>query len=78
MVGLTSEKGCLHLLKNNKNPSDVTTHATFTTSLFPTALTYTMGAMSDTGRWSNVFKHPDVSRSTKDPNHSCISGDKKG
>lgn len=65
MVGLTTEQACLHLFKNNRDPSDVQTYATFTTSQFPTALTYTMGAMSYTKTWSNGFKHPDVSRHRK-------------
>lgn len=62
MTGLTSELGCLQLFKNNR---DAQMYAMFTASLFPTALTYTMGAMSNTKRWSNGFKHLDVSRLKK-------------
>ncbi|KAJ4934875.1 hypothetical protein JOQ06_007656 [Pogonophryne albipinna] len=50
----------LHLFKNHRDPSHAKTHAAFPTSLSPSALTYTMGAMSDTERWSKRLKHPDV------------------
>lgn len=62
MEGLTSKQDCPHPFKNNRDPSGVQTYAIFPASLFPTALTYTTGATSDTKRWSSGFKHPDVSR----------------
>lgn len=61
MATVTSKQEYHLLFKKHQDPSDVERIAKFSTSLLPTALTYTMGAMRDTKGWSGGFEHPDVS-----------------